>query len=191
VAFFFDGGVVDNDDGRLIGAGGVGRAKGDEVVPADEHSGGLAHASEVERFPDPPHVFLQEGGAAGGDLIKVSARRGVVTRVEVVGTLDHVQDADIGRQTIVQRAQDFARRRVRPLGTRPKMRDLSDGVDARVGAAGALDVDLDAEEILRGFTKLALDGARVQLFLPAAIFGAVVFEGQLPGFQEISVTGQR
>jgi len=110
-----------------------------------------------------------------------------VTGVEVVSGFDDVQDGDIGGQTVVQGAEDFAGRREGALGASSKMRDLGDGVDAGVGAAGTLDVELEAEKILGGFAKLALDGAGIGLFLPAAVFGAVVFEGKLPGFQDLSV----
>ena len=67
------------------------------------------------------------------------------------------------------------------------MRYLRSGMHARVGAACALDFDVAAEEVFRGFAKLALNRSRVVLFLPAAIFGAVVLENQSPGFQSLSL----
>ena len=63
------------------------------------------------------------------------------------------------------------------------MRHLRPSMHARVGAPRALDVHRASEELLRRFPQLALHGSRVVLFLPAAILRAVVFDGQLPGFQ--------
>jgi hypothetical protein len=66
---------------------------------------------------------------------------------------------------------------------RAEVRYLGDSVYARVGTAGALDLELGSQEIFGRFAKLALHGSRVVLLLPAAIFGPVIFERDLPGFQ--------
>ena len=61
---------------------------------------------------------------------------------------------------------------------------------ARIGTAGTLDFNLAVEQILRGFAKLTLHCSGVLLLLPAAIFGAVVFENQSPAFQSLSLAIQ-
>ena len=68
-----------------------------------------------------------------------------------------------------------------------QVRHLGAGVYTGVGTAGTLDFDIRAEEVLSRFAELALDGAGVLLLLPAAVFGAVVFQRELPGFQFPSV----
>ena len=57
------------------------------------------------------------------------------------------------------------------------MRHLRPRVDARVGAPRALNLHSAIEELLGRFPHLALHRSRVSLFLPAAIFRAVVFDG--------------
>ena len=56
---------------------------------------------------------------------------------------------------------------------------------ARVGPAGTLDLELGSQEILSRLAELALHGPRVVLLLPAAVFGAVIFERNFPGFQRV------
>jgi len=61
------------------------------------------------------------------------------------------------------------------------MRHLANGMNAGVGAPGALQVDFGAKELVRDALQVALDTAGVDLRLPARKFGAVVFEGQSEG----------
>jgi hypothetical protein len=56
-------------------------------------------------------------------------------------------------------------------------------MDPGVGTPGALDFGGGPEKILGCFAKLTLDRARVGLFLPAAIFGPVIFQDEFPGLQ--------
>jgi hypothetical protein len=60
-------------------------------------------------------------------------------------------------------------------------------MDTGISASGALDVDGSPEKILGCLAKLALDGACIRLFLPAAVFGSVVLQGKSPGFQDPSL----
>lgn len=56
--------------------------------------------------------------------------------------------------------------------------DLAAGVDAGIGAAGAVKFEVAGAEHLFGcFEQFALYGAIVFLYLPAGIAAAVVFEG--------------
>jgi hypothetical protein len=115
----------------------------------------------------------------------------VVTGVKSVLHLGYVDDADIGGQPLIQRAQDrvhWSETRLNArFWTEPQVGHLSPGMDPGVSASGALDVDGSPEEILGGFAKLALDGARIGLLLPAAVFGSVVLQGKFPGFQDPSL----
>jgi hypothetical protein len=65
------------------------------------------------------------------------------------------------------------------------VRYLGNGVNARVGTAGALDLELGSQEILSRLAELALHGSRVVLFLPTAVLGAVILECDFPGFQRV------
>ena len=58
--------------------------------------------------------------------------------------------------------------------------DLAEGVDAGVGASGALRERGFAGDAADGGLEFALDGALAGLDLPAAEIGAVVGEGELP-----------
>jgi hypothetical protein len=42
---------------------------------------------------------------------------------------------------------------------------------------------VEAEDLFGGFAEFVGDGAGVGLFLPSGVAGAVVFEGEFPGFQ--------
>ncbi len=71
---------------------------------------------------------------------------------------------------------------------RPDMRYLGNGMHARVSTAGALDLELGSQEILSRLAELALHGPRVVLLLPTAVFRAVIFERDFPGFQFLKCT---
>ena len=58
--------------------------------------------------------------------------------------------------------------------------DLAEGVDAGVGASGALREDGFPGDVADGFGESALDGWERRLDLPAVEGGAVVGEGELP-----------
>ena len=58
--------------------------------------------------------------------------------------------------------------------------DLGQGVDASVGAAGALREDRFAGDAVDRLCEGALDGGKVGLNLPAVVGGSVVGENELP-----------
>ena len=58
------------------------------------------------------------------------------------------------------------------------VRALRRGVDAGVGAAGAVEADRRVEELRERFLDDLLDAERVGLRLPAAVAGAEVLEGE-------------
>ena len=63
------------------------------------------------------------------------------------------------------------------LPAHAKMRHLRPGMHAGIGTSRALNIHRAVEELLGGFTQLALYRSGVVLFLPAAILRAVVFDG--------------
>ena len=108
--------------------------------------------------------------------------------VELVARFFDIQDADVGRQPLIERAQDFLRRREGALcRKRAHVRYLRDGMDTGIRAAGAVDFEVRTQEILGSLAELSLHGPGVVLLLPAAVFRSVVFERELPGFQFLSV----
>ena len=64
---------------------------------------------------------------------------------------------------------------------------LRDGVDAGIRPAGAVDFEVGSQEVLGGLAELTLHGPGVVLLLPAAVLGSVIFKGELPGFQFLSL----
>ena len=58
--------------------------------------------------------------------------------------------------------------------------DLAEGVNAGVGAAGALGEDGLAGDVEEGVGERSLDGREAGLNLPAVVGRAVVGEGELP-----------
>ena len=63
---------------------------------------------------------------------------------------------------------------------REKVATWREGVDAGVGAAGALGEDGFAGDAMDGVGERALDGGEVGLDLPAVVGGSVVGEDELP-----------
>ena len=64
------------------------------------------------------------------------------------------------------------------IGMGFEMRDLAEGVDSGVGAAGAVDGDALLGDFLEGVFEGALDGGDFGLELPAVEVGAVVGDGE-------------
>ena len=85
---------------------------------------------------------------------------------------------DRRRQPVVQLAQDAGRRQIVAQLADFDVSHLADGMHPRVGAPGALQIHLDAEQFIRHALQIALHAARVDLRLPAGELGAVVFESQ-------------
>ena len=116
-------------------------------------------------------------GAPPRNLVEVRPRDGIVPRVEPVAHRVDAQDVDVGGQGIVHPSQQRCRRHVRPD---IEVRDLCERVDARVGAPGAVQLELaSARGIADSPIELALHRARVLLDLPAAVARARVLEGEL------------
>ncbi len=69
------------------------------------------------------------------------------------------------------------------VGLQLEAGNLPEGVDAGIGAAGALGQRGFAGDAAEGGLQLALDGWFSGLNLPAAVIGAVVGKGELPGLR--------
>jgi hypothetical protein len=84
-------------------------------------------------------------------------------------------DADGMRQHGIHAALKFGGGEI---GMGFEMRDLAEGVDSGVGAAGAVDGDALLSDFLEGVFEGALDGGDLGLELPAVEVGAVVGDGE-------------
>ncbi len=87
------------------------------------------------------------------------------------------QDVDIGGQLVVDPASQGLRRQAR---VELEVRDLRERVDARVGAARAVELEFaSARDLADGAIDLALHRAGVLLDLPAAVSRAGVLDDEL------------
>ena len=154
-------------------------AEADEIVTTGEQRCGARHRLDVEVFLDPPDVFLHEGHLPCRDLVEVGPAFRIVPGVKAA--LDGLGGAhhDRGGQPVVERADQFASVAAWLVG-HPEMGDLSESMDAGIGASGTLQFDLAAEEVLGSLAQGSLNAAGILLVLPSAVAGAIVLEGQLP-----------
>src|SRR5271166_2378723 len=164
-----------NHHGRNVRPGRIERAEGGKVVTANQHGSGARHRRHVQLFFHPPHVLLHKRGAARRDLIEVRPADGVVPRMELRRRRLHFDYAHVGGQPVVEPAANLLRTH-RPRGFDAQMRHLRQRMYSRVRAPGALDIDLGLEQLLGRRPKLPHYRAGVDLLLPAAVLGAIVFE---------------
>ena len=115
--------------------------------------------------------------AAGEDAVLVGFAEGVVAGVEVFGDGLDGEDADAGGKGAVEGAMEVGGGDGDGEG---EGGDLGEGVDAGVGAAGALREDGFAGDAVDGLGESALDGGEVGLDLPTVVGGSVVGEDELP-----------
>ena len=159
---------------------GVGGGEGGEVVGAEDESGGLLESGEVDRERAGPDEGGEHGGAdsvAREDAVLVGFAEGVVAGVEFGGDGFDGEDADAGWEGSVESAVEVGG------GDGDVEReggDLGEGVDAGVGAAGALRENGLAGDVADGVRESALNGGEVGLDLPAVVGGSIVGEGDLP-----------
>ena len=113
----------------------------------------------------------------GEDAVLVGLAEGGVAGMEGGGDGFDGEDTDAGGKAAVEGAVQVGGgdgRGEREAG------DLGEGVNAGVGAAGALGEDALAGGAVDGVGEQALDGGKVGLDLPSAVRGAIVGEGELP-----------
>ena len=97
--------------------------------------------------------------------------------MEVGGDGFDCEDADAGWETTVESAVQVGCGDVCVQG---KAGNLTESVDAGIGAAGALGQDALAYGAMNGIGEQTLDGGQIGLNLPAMVRGSIVCEGELP-----------
>src|SRR5208282_480190 len=97
-------------------------------------------------------------------------------RVKVGSYFFGLNHADGRRNQRIQRALEFIGRQ---RGLRPEMRHLTQGVNASVSPAGALNDDSLLRDLARSGVERALNRRHPRLELPAVETGAVVSDGEL------------
>ena len=116
----------------------------------------------------------------------VGLRNGIEPGVKGVAGFGCIENADRGRQQPVHGPQQIIDRdRVR----NGERRNLSQGVDAGVSAAGACYVNGATLHAANDFLEYALDGRQTGLHLPAVEPGAVVGESDANAAQITSLNG--
>ena len=159
-----------------------------KIAHPDERPSGLAHPRDVNRILHPPDVRLRERRAASGDLIQVASGDRIVARVKAMRHLLGAKDVDVGGQLVVQAApQRFGRQRRGHV----EVGDLARRVDARVGAAGAVELEvLPQGDGADGAIDLALHRPRILLDLPAAVPRPGVLDRQFEAGHRVIVSGR-
>ena len=162
---------VDIADRRL--GFGARAAESREVVFADEGLGEFSDAIRVEIPADVPGVALRKriGVSMLSDGVGVAFSRGGEGGVEVFGSGFDRFDSDIWLKDFVESALEFFEGEV---GGPSAVEDLSQSVNAGVGASCTGDFDGRAAEFFEGGFNGFLDGGGVGLDLPSGEVGAVV-----------------
>jgi len=156
-------------------------------VGAEDVGGGLLKDGEIERVAARPDIGGEHGRAdasgidvvpvAGEDAILVGFAQGAVAGVEVFGDCFNGEDTDACRESAVKRAVKIGGRDRNSEG---EGGDLSEGVDAGIGAAGALREDSLAGDAMDCACEGSLNGGEIGLDLPSVVGSSVVGEGELP-----------
>src|SRR5207249_4271552 len=94
VAVFSDVEPLDEDERRLVLGALLFLSERLEVAHAHKRPRRLTHPLDIDLFLDPPDVRFRECRAAARDLIQVTARNGIVTRVEPMRNDVGGQDID-------------------------------------------------------------------------------------------------
>ena len=172
-------GAVERADGGALLVGG---GEGGEVAAAGKSAERGAGEVEGEGRENAPGAGFFERSALGGDeqLVAVLALGRVAARVEVVGDGLDVLHGDAFGEEVVESAQPAA---LGQLAGGLEGGDLSEGVDAGVGASGEGDLSGLAGELNDSLLERALDGGQVGLPLGAGEGCAVVVqeEGESAG----------
>src|SRR5215208_520395 len=129
--------TIDQHERRLLARVVVREAV--KILEANEEGRGLPHGVDIQRLTNPPHVRLPERGAPPADLVDVTARDSVMTRMKSVRHLVGGDDVNVGGQLVVQPPPQLLGA---DAGVELEMRDLREGMNAGVGAAGAIELEL-------------------------------------------------
>ena len=121
-----------------LGEVGVGGGEGGEVVGAEDVGGGLLEGFEVEVVAGGPDERGQEWraeDAAREDAVLVGFAEGTAAGVEGFGDFFDGEDADAGREGVVEGPVEIGRG---DRGFEGEAGDLAEGVDSGVGAVRSL-----------------------------------------------------
>jgi len=161
---------------------GAGVLKGGEIVLADEDRRGRVHGRRFQGAL-PPHIPDigpppgQDVVPAGPEGIGIGLAPGRKPGVERRGNRRHGDDGDVRRE---QGAKGPLPGKPGPGGGHVHMGRLGQGVDAGIGAAGAVDPYRFAAQRPEGVFQTALDrpAKARRLELPTAEMGAVIGDGE-------------
>jgi len=144
---------------------------------SDQKRGGLAQDIEIERALDIEREIAQVRYLPRDDAILIDlARRGKARGEVRLDRLDKL-DREVAVEHTVQPKAKFLRRiTLRETG----VRDLPEGMDARVGSPRAGDRDRRIEDRAKAGLDLALHSSPRGLYLPAREARSVVGDCQLP-----------
>lgn len=148
-----------------------------EVVEALKYAAGLLHGSHVQLIFNPPHVALSERRSAPADLVDVGTRDRMMSCMEFRLGLHQVHHIDVGRKHIVDLHLQNVRCQHR---WRLEVGHLIECVHTGVGSARPHELEISVPEcVCNGSDELALNSARILLYLPAGIARTFVFDRKL------------
>ena len=152
-------------------------AKAGKVVPADKGARRFLHGGEIEILPNVPGSARRGGGPNRGvvDAVAVPFAVGGVAGVKVGALLGDLLNGDIVGEEAVD---PFAKGGEGEGVFGAEMGDHGAGVDSGIGATGAVQHDLLADDLAEGLLDELLNRGAGGLALPADIVGAVVFNGE-------------
>lgn len=154
------------------------RAKGAEIVSAEQILRGFGHALLIQRPVIPGHLLVEVGRAnlVVVDHITITPGNGLETRMEIRRHDLGPTDTDVVRQVDVG-AHDPGLQRTLDLGV--EMHHLATGVYAGVGTSRAMQGHWRIGDFRQGrFEGLLHSGHAGGLALPAAVARAFVFNAQ-------------
>ena len=144
---------------------------------AFEKAGGCGHGGFVERPGIVERAAVIEGweNAATIDAVAVRFALGQPARMKIVTDFFADDDADRGRKKGVEGTLEFFGREKRSCF---EMANLTEGVDAGVGAARAVHDDSFLGDFARGGVNFALDRWEAGLELPTVEVSSLVGDGE-------------
>ena len=140
---------------------------------AFEKARGGGHGGFVERpgIVERTAVIEWRENAASIDAVAIGLSLGQPTRVKIMADFFAGDDTNRGWKKGVEGALKFFRREKRSCF---EMRSLAEGVDASVGATGAMYDDSFLRDFASGSVECALNCRETRLKLPAVEVGSVV-----------------
>ena len=161
---------ADGGGGRLSAIGG----EACEVVGAGEDGGACEEEGGVDETLDVPSAADFVGGKDGArkEAIAVDFATGLEAGMKVLGCAGGAEDADFWGEIGIEGGEPFGWGE--EVGGDIGVGDLGEGVDAGVGAAGAVDDDASGGDFLESGFEMILDCGATGLALPATEGATVV-----------------